>query len=65
MPGLSFRLVRMPTPTDTYLMYAKIAADLAADETDPGDRASLLKMAQAWQKLADEAEQSPPGEGET
>ena len=44
----------MLNPTDTYLMDAKIATDLAADETDPGDRASLLEMAQAWQKLADE-----------
>jgi hypothetical protein len=35
-------------------MYAKIAADLAADETDSGHRAQLLDMAQAWQKLANE-----------
>jgi hypothetical protein len=44
----------MPNPADTYRMYAKIAADLAADEADPGSRASLLDMAQAWKKLADQ-----------
>jgi hypothetical protein len=48
----------MRIPTDTYRMYAKIAADLAADETDPNDRASLLEMAEAWQTLADEAEKA-------
>ena len=46
-------MCRMPNPIDTYLMYAKIAADLAADEPDQGHRASLLEMAQAWQRLAD------------
>jgi hypothetical protein len=35
---------------------------LAADETDPGHRASLLEMAQAWQKLADDAEPLRPGD---
>jgi hypothetical protein len=44
----------MLSPADTYRMYAKIAAELVAEEDDPGSRASLLEMAQAWQKLADE-----------
>jgi hypothetical protein len=39
-------------PTDTYLMYAQIAVDLAADEADPGRRASLLQIAQSWRNLA-------------
>ena len=43
----------MPSPTDTYLMYAQIAVDMAADEADPGRRASLLQIAQAWRDLAD------------
>jgi hypothetical protein len=54
MPGLLFSLVRrMPNPADTYRMYAKLAADMAAEESDPRNRASLLDMAQAWKKLAD------------
>lgn len=36
-------------------MYANLAADMAADETDPGRRASLLEMAQAWRNFADKA----------
>jgi hypothetical protein len=47
------------TPAQTYRMYASIAADMAAEATDPGRRASLLEMAQAWRTLADKAEQSP------
>jgi hypothetical protein len=43
----------MPYPTDTYLMYAQIAVDMAADEADPGRRASLLQIAQSWRNLAD------------
>jgi hypothetical protein len=43
---------------DTYRMYATIAAGMAADETDPGRCASLLEMAQAWQRLADKADRS-------
>ena len=43
----------MSNPTDTYLMYAQIAVDLAADEADPGRRASLLQIAQSWRNLAD------------
>jgi hypothetical protein len=48
------------TPADTYRMYATIAADLAAAETDPARRVSLLEMAQAWQRLADKEERPPP-----
>jgi hypothetical protein len=44
--------------SDTYRMYATIAADMAADETEPVRCASLLEMAQAWQRLADKAEES-------
>jgi hypothetical protein len=44
----------MPNPTDTYLMYAQIAADMAADEANSGRRSSLLQMAKAWRELADE-----------
>lgn len=43
----------MPSPTDTYLMYAQIAVDMAADEADPGRRVALLQMAKAWRELAD------------
>jgi hypothetical protein len=43
----------MPSPADTYLMYAQIAVDMAADEAHSGRRASLLQMAQAWRDLAD------------
>jgi hypothetical protein len=53
--------VRVVDPTFTYLMYAQIAADLAADEHDPIRRASLLEMAQAWQDLASGAPPTPPG----
>ena len=43
----------MPSPTDTYLMYAQMAVDMAADESDSGHRAALLQMAKAWRDLAD------------
>jgi hypothetical protein len=43
-------------PRDYYRMYASIAADMAADAADAGHRASLLEMAQAWQKLAEKSE---------
>jgi hypothetical protein len=39
------------TPAETYRMYAAIAADMAAETTDPTHRASLLEMAQAWHEL--------------
>jgi hypothetical protein len=44
---------------DYYRMYATIAADMAAETTDPGRRASLLEMAQAWQRLADKVGEGP------
>jgi hypothetical protein len=47
------------TPAQTYRMYAGIAADIAADNPDPGRRVSLLEMAQAWRVLADK-EDGPP-----
>jgi hypothetical protein len=43
-------------PVHYYRMYARIAADIAADTTDPGRRASLLEMALAWRTLAEKAE---------
>jgi hypothetical protein len=43
-------------------MYATIAGDMAAETTDSRDRASLLEMAQAWQKLADAEDQSQPND---
>jgi hypothetical protein len=46
-------------PADYYRMYARIAADLAADTADTARRASLLEMAQAWRNLADKAEGAP------
>jgi hypothetical protein len=49
------------TPAETYRMYATVAEDMAAAETaDPGRRASLLKMAQAWHELAEKEDQPPP-----
>jgi hypothetical protein len=45
-------------------MYATIAAEMAAETTDPGRRASLFEMAQAWRALAEKEEghvtQQPP-----
>jgi len=46
------------TPAEHYRMYATIAADMAAEAADPSWRASLLEKAEAWRKLAEEAEQS-------
>jgi hypothetical protein len=43
----------MTDPADFYRMYAQIAVDMAADEAEPGRRASLLQIAQAWRNLAD------------
>lgn len=37
---------------NTYRVYARIAADMAAATSDLGHRVSLLEMAQAWQRLA-------------
>jgi hypothetical protein len=41
-------------------MYATIAADMAADTTDPDKRASLLEIAQAWQELAEKEDRPVP-----
>jgi hypothetical protein len=41
-------------------MYAAMAADMAAEATDPGSRATLLEIAQTWRNLADKEEQSQP-----
>ena len=48
------------TPAEHYRMYAAIAADTAAEATDPGSRATLLERAQTWRNLADKEEQSQP-----
>ena len=48
------------TPAESYRMYATIAADMAAETTDPRHRASLLEMAQAWNELAEKEDQPPP-----
>ena len=53
-PFRIFGVGRVPGPTDTYLMYAQIAVDMAAHESDPGRRASLLQIAQEWRDLANE-----------
>jgi hypothetical protein len=52
-PFRAFGVGRVPNPTDTYLMYAQIAVDMAADEADPGRRVALLQIAQSWRDLAD------------
>jgi hypothetical protein len=48
------------TPAGHYRMYAAMAADMAAEATDPGSRATLLEIAQTWRNLADKEEQSQP-----
>jgi hypothetical protein len=47
-----------------YRMYATVAADMAAETTDPVRRETLLEIAQAGQRLlAEKAEQSQPIDG--
>jgi hypothetical protein len=37
---------------DEYLQYAEQCVALAAKSTNPGDKARLLQMAQAWRDLS-------------
>jgi hypothetical protein len=41
---------------DEYRRYAAECIPLAQQASDPGDKAHLLRMAQAWRDLADKAE---------
>jgi hypothetical protein len=43
-------------PAAYYKLYAANCAEMAAESSDPGRRASLLEMAQAWRILAERAE---------
>jgi hypothetical protein len=38
-------------PEDDYLQYAEECLALAAKSSNPGDKARLLQMAQAWREL--------------
>jgi len=46
-------------PVDEYLQYAEQCLVLAARASNPGDKARLLQMAQAWRDLFEKRDNGP------
>jgi hypothetical protein len=50
---------------DRYLMYAEQCLVLAANSSNPADKARLLQMAQAWRDLSEKRDTEPQKNGDS